>query len=215
MPLSQDDPAGTLQLVSSIAPVTWTTDERGQAIDIPQWCALTGQSPEQAQREGWFDAVHPDDLERVRSAWRTSVSHMSEYNTDFRVHCADGIYRWFNARGIPILDNQGKVLRWIGLLLSIAGTHRLGSSSPASPQEFDAGTLAKTMRACRSVLGWSAGELAAQAELSVSTIRRLEDGTGSVAARPANIERAFKVFEAHGISIAAIESGVQLSILST
>jgi PAS domain S-box-containing protein len=201
MPLSRVDAAWVLKLVSTIASVTWTATGDGYVLDIQQWCMLTGQSPEEAQGEGWLDAVHKEDVGRVQSAWRTAVSHVSEYNTDFRVFCADGVHRWFNARGIPILDVEGTVLNWVGVLLPVAGQHRLAPASSVNLRDLTPLRLAALLRACRGALGWSANELAVRAELSVSTVRRLEAGDGAVAARLANIERAHRAFEANGVRI--------------
>ena len=83
MPLTRIDPAWVLKLVSAIASVTWTATGTGYVLDIPQWCALTGQSPEEAKGEGWLGAVPKEDVDRVQSAWRTAVSHASEYKLTF------------------------------------------------------------------------------------------------------------------------------------
>jgi PAS domain S-box-containing protein len=52
--------------------------------------------------KGWStsDAVHPDDLPGVVSAWRHSVETASPYDVDHRLRGADGVYRWFHARGL-------------------------------------------------------------------------------------------------------------------
>jgi PAS domain S-box-containing protein len=212
MPLSRADPAWVVKLVSALASVTWTATGDGYVIDIEQWSTLTGQSPEQARGEGWLDAVHKGDVDRVQSAWRTAVSHASEYNTDFRVFCADGVHRWFNARAIPILDVEGTVLNWVGVLLPVPGQHRLAPASSVKLQDLEPLRLAALLRACRGALGWSANELAVRAELSVSTVRRLEGGDGAVAARLANIERAHRAFQANGVRIALANGELVISI---
>ena len=212
MPLSRVDPEWVVKLVSTIASVTWTTTGNGYVLDMPQWCTLTGQSPEEAQGEGWLNAVHKEDVDRAQSAWHTAVSHVSEYNTNFRVFCADGVYRWFNARGIPILDMEGVVLNWVGVLLPVAGQHRLTPASPANLRDLEPLRLAALLRAGRGALGWSAHDRAVHAEVSVSTVRRLEAGDGAVAAKLANIERAYRAFEAHGVRIALANGELMISI---
>jgi PAS domain S-box-containing protein len=73
------------------------------------------------QLKGWSasDAVHPDDLPNVVSAWRHSVETVGPYDLDHRLRRADGVYRWFRARGLPLRDVEGRIARWHVLLTDI------------------------------------------------------------------------------------------------
>jgi hypothetical protein len=73
------------------------------------------------QLKGWStgDEVHPDDLPGVYAAWMHSVETASVYDVDHRLRRADGVYRWFHARGLPLCDSEGRVLRWYVLLTDI------------------------------------------------------------------------------------------------
>ena len=61
--------------------------------------------------KGWSssDAVHPDDLPGIVSAWRHSVETASPYDVDHRLRGADGAYRWFHARGLPRYLNGSSI----------------------------------------------------------------------------------------------------------
>jgi PAS domain S-box-containing protein len=65
------------------------------------------------------NAVHPDDLPRVIAAWRNSVENGIPYDVEHRLRGADGVYRWFQSRGLPFRDGEGRVLRWHNLLTDI------------------------------------------------------------------------------------------------
>src|SRR5882672_329358 len=58
--------------------------------------------------KGWAtsDAVHPDDLTRVVAAWRHSVETGDPYDVDHRLRSAEGQYRWFHIRGLPLRDTE-------------------------------------------------------------------------------------------------------------
>ena len=73
------------------------------------------------EMKGWStsNAVHPDDLPSVISAWVHSVETASPYDVDHRLRRADGVYRWFHARGLPLPDREGRVLRWYVLLTDV------------------------------------------------------------------------------------------------
>jgi len=58
------------------------------------------------------DTVHPDDLPSVIDAWMRSVSSGEPYDIEHRIRRADGIYRWFHVRGLPLRDPEGRITRW-------------------------------------------------------------------------------------------------------
>jgi formate hydrogenlyase transcriptional activator len=71
--------------------------------------------------KGWTtsEAVHPSDLPHAVAAWRHSVETGDPYDVDHRLRRADGVYRWFNSRGLPLRDSEGRIVRWYNLLTDI------------------------------------------------------------------------------------------------
>ena len=78
-----------------------------------------GKSVEEMKGWSTSDAVHPDDLPGVISAWTHSIETASNYDVDHRLRRADNVYRWFHARGLSLLDAEGRVVRWYVLLTDI------------------------------------------------------------------------------------------------
>ena len=78
-----------------------------------------GRSVEEMKGWSTSNAVHPDDLPGVISAWVHSIETASPYDVDHRLRRADGVYRWFHARGLPLRDREGRVLRWYVLLTDV------------------------------------------------------------------------------------------------
>lgn len=175
-------PEALLRFLHEAKSATWIASRDGLTGDVSEWTALTGQTEAEALGWGWIDAVHPDDVERVRAAWETAVAHGSSYNSSYRLRRADGQYRWFNARGIPTYNAEGDPEHWVGMMFAIPNPTRIGSASGA---EVDADAVLTAdrfddispaaLRAARAMLGWSAEELAQRAGLARSTLRRLED----------------------------------------
>jgi PAS domain S-box-containing protein len=79
-----------------------------------QWRSYVGLSLEALQGEGWQSMLHPEDRERVLRAWRESVATGTPYEQEERHRGADGQYRWFLARGVPLRDSTGRIVRWYG-----------------------------------------------------------------------------------------------------
>jgi len=59
-------------------------------------------------------ALHPDDVERVRSAWQAALALGTDYHTEQRVRGRDGRYRRFVSHGVPVKDAQGRPVEWFG-----------------------------------------------------------------------------------------------------
>jgi PAS domain S-box-containing protein len=79
-----------------------------------RWRSYIGLTLEELQGEGWQSMLHPDDRERVLKAWRESVTTGTPYEQEERHRGADRQYRWFLARGVPLLDSKGLIVRWYG-----------------------------------------------------------------------------------------------------
>ena len=79
-----------------------------------QWLSYAGLTQEEAQGEGWQRMLHPDDWERVLVAWGESVAKGTPYEQEERHRRADGQYRWFLSRGVPLRDSEGRIVRWYG-----------------------------------------------------------------------------------------------------
>ena len=78
-----------------------------------------GKSPEELKRWATSDAVHPDDLPRVTSAWARSIETGHPYDIEHRCRRGDGVYRWFQVRALPVRDAEGRITGWYNLLTDI------------------------------------------------------------------------------------------------
>ena len=78
-----------------------------------------GRTFEELKNWASIGVVHPEDLPRVVAAWAHSVQTGTPYNTEHRMRRADGAFRWFNVRGLPARDPEGRIVRWYHLLVDI------------------------------------------------------------------------------------------------
>ncbi|HEX2994325.1 MAG TPA: PAS domain S-box protein, partial [Anaerolineales bacterium] len=67
----------------------------------------------------WAPVLHPDDLQSTMDAWQHSVKTRELYQIEHRVRMADGTYRWHLSRGMPLRDEEGRVIRWFGTATDI------------------------------------------------------------------------------------------------
>jgi PAS domain S-box-containing protein len=83
------------------------------------WQEYTGLSVKDTAGWGWASTVHPDDVARHLEKWRAAVSAGTTFDNAARYRGADGQYRWFLARAVPLRDERGNLLRWYGVLVDI------------------------------------------------------------------------------------------------
>jgi len=88
------------QTLARISPVgIFHTDPNGFTRYVnPKWCAISGFSPEQALGDGWLEAVHPDDREKLRAGWRESTQLQRTSFSDYRFIRPDGSIIWVMGR---------------------------------------------------------------------------------------------------------------------
>jgi PAS domain S-box-containing protein len=107
-------------LADLIPGVVWTARADGWIDYANQfWFEFTGMTLEQTQGSGWTAALHPDDVERVTSIWSIALQTGSLAEVGYRLRRADGVYRQFLARGKPIRDWEGRVVKWVGTLTEL------------------------------------------------------------------------------------------------
>ncbi|MBE9226841.1 AAA family ATPase [Phormidium sp. LEGE 05292] len=97
----------------------WMTDAQGRAYDIPALREYTGQTIEEVSNWGWLEALHSDDRDRSAQVWMQAIATKSLYETEYRLRAADGSYRYFSARGVPILAEDGSIREWVGICADI------------------------------------------------------------------------------------------------
>lgn len=109
--LSQQAPMGILR-----------ADAEGNCVYAnDNWCTLSGLSIAQTLGHRWSQAVHPDDLARVMTAWSESVAIRRPYVEELRVLRPDGTIRHVLAGARPIHDDHGAISGFIGTVLDITG----------------------------------------------------------------------------------------------
>jgi PAS domain S-box-containing protein len=102
-------------LIQATAQIVWNTAADGHVVaEMPSWGAFTGQSFEEYRGWGWLEAIHPDDRARTNDMWLASVTNLTTFAMEQRLRRYDGEYRYMNVRSVPILNETGSVLEWVG-----------------------------------------------------------------------------------------------------
>jgi formate hydrogenlyase transcriptional activator len=134
--------------------------------------------------KGWAtsDAVHPDDLPQVVAVWTHSVETGDAFDVDERLRGADGAYRWFHIRGLPLRDTEGRIVRWYNLLTDIderkRAEEKLHDENVALRDELDQVSMFEEIVGSSKTLRTVLSQVAKVAETDSTVLILGETGTG-------------------------------------
>jgi PAS domain S-box-containing protein len=86
-----------------------------------RWYEYTGTIPEQMEGWGWRSVHDPEVLPAVLERWTTSIRTGENFEMVFPLRRADGSFRPFLTRIVPIRDEAGRIVRWFGTGTDITG----------------------------------------------------------------------------------------------
>jgi PAS domain S-box-containing protein len=102
-------------MANSIHQMAWMGDPEGNLTWYNQrWYDYTGTTPEQMAGWGWQQVHDPQILLEVLPRWREALSKGLIFEMIFPLRGADGNFRQFLTRAVPIRDEEGRVIRWFG-----------------------------------------------------------------------------------------------------
>ena len=118
-------------MVDSIPAWVSTMKPDGEAETVNRQATnYTGKTSE--EMKNWLATVHPDDRMNTANCWRRAVETGGSHDVEARVQRADGVYRWFHARGLPLRDGEGNIVRWYVVLTDIEERKRAQEALRAS-----------------------------------------------------------------------------------
>jgi PAS domain S-box-containing protein len=100
-------------ILDAIPAIVWRKLPDGSAdfLNI-RFLEYTGLSLDKGMGWGWMDAFHPDD--RLMEEWRAALASGKPFEKEARLRRADGVWRWFQIRAVPLRDEHGHVVKWYG-----------------------------------------------------------------------------------------------------
>jgi len=97
---------------------------------------IKASDAEDSREEEFFEANHPDDLDKVMAANQQALGEAEDYNVDFRVIWPDGSVHWLNSRANIIVGDDGKPTRMVGACADISQRKRLEAHAASVQANF-------------------------------------------------------------------------------
>lgn len=119
--------------------IVWNAASDGKVTFVNRaWCELVGGVPEQWLGHRWRKCIHPDDLAEVDRNWLRSVATREPFTGTRRFRALDGSWHTTSYRASPVLDDQDRLLFWVGIDADITGLKAIENALRASNQELEA-----------------------------------------------------------------------------
>src|SRR5258707_866945 len=115
-------------VINTIPAMAWSLFADGTMEFINQrWLEYTGLSFEEAIADP-TGTMHPDELATIMQRWSVAMAPGHPYEVELRLRRADGEYRWFLVRTVPLRDEQGKIVKWYGTSADIEDRQRIADA---------------------------------------------------------------------------------------
>jgi PAS domain S-box-containing protein len=127
-----------LRLVIDTIPAhVWSTRPDGSVDFINRrWLESTGQAMGDALGWDWGSVVHPDDLARYVDEWHAALAAGKPMESEARLRRADGKYRWWLIRNVPLRDEVGNIVKWYGTAIDIEDRKRAEEALRQSEEQW-------------------------------------------------------------------------------
>jgi len=114
------------EIINTVPAQLWSASPDG-AVDFFNQHLLdfVGLPLEDMSGWNWQAAIHPDDRSKFVADWIADLKVGRSPDREVRVRRADGEYRWFLIRRVPLRDEVGSILRWYGVLTDIEDRKRV------------------------------------------------------------------------------------------
>lgn len=113
---------GNLKLLADhITQMTWTCMPDGRVNFFNErWYDYTALGFEQSMGWGWRETIHPDDIEIFMDKYREALQTGGIFEAENRYRRGkDGVYRWHLNRAMPLKNDGGEIILWVGTATDI------------------------------------------------------------------------------------------------
>jgi len=124
------------EMADNVPAIIYTTQPDGYCTFLSSaWSSFTGRPNELGLGFGWASAVHPDDMELVRSVFAQGAQ---PFRVEFRLRGPAGEDRWVIGSGAPRFAASGKHLGYVGSVLDVSEEKRAEKALRHSVQIYRA-----------------------------------------------------------------------------
>jgi PAS domain S-box-containing protein len=117
-----------------------------------QWLDYTGLTLEETQGWGWKQTQHPQDVQSTIDKWEISIATGEVFENEMRfLRAIDKSWRWHFTRAVPVRDENGKPIQWIGTCTDIDDRKAAEEELRAAREELEIRVAERTAALRREI----------------------------------------------------------------
>jgi len=107
-------------ITEAMPQMVWSAlPDGGNDYSNGRWREFTGLSNRELLGLNWVSLIHPDDLAVLQASWQRSLDTGCLYEIEHRLRHRSGEYRWVLNRALPVRDEAGRIVRWMGTVTDV------------------------------------------------------------------------------------------------
>jgi PAS domain S-box-containing protein len=174
-------------LADNMAQLTWMADANGSVFWYnKRWLDYAGVTTEAMAADGWYHVYHPDFRDRIKERMAVAFERREMWEDQIPLRAADGTYRWFLSRAVPVTDDTGRLALWCATHTDITEqrnlSHRLRQLARVVELSHEAilvwdleGGIALWNNGCEELYGYSRAEAVGKRSSHLLATQRAED----------------------------------------
>jgi PAS domain S-box-containing protein len=150
------------RVIDAIPGFVWSALPDGALEFCSQgWLDYTGMSLEEVRGKEFAIRIHPQEKSDFVEKWGAALGDGHSFQAEARMRRADGCYRWFLIRAVPLRDSNGGISRWYGTNVDIEDLKRAKEEiierKRSQEQLLESETRFQVMADTAPVLIWMTG----------------------------------------------------------
>jgi PAS domain S-box-containing protein len=115
-----------LQVIDGLLPFgIWECNLVGALLDVSgSFLENTGLTWEEAKDYGWTSLAPPEDQAKLLTEWQECFKQNSSWSFQYQIRCRNGIRRVISSQALPIRNQEGQIVSWMGLNFDITQQQR-------------------------------------------------------------------------------------------
>jgi PAS domain S-box-containing protein len=198
----------------------------------PKWVRLAGISAERAMGDGWLDALHPDDREKIKAGWQSTTKKHDVSVEEYRFLRPNGTIVWVMGQAIPEFDASNNIVGYVGTITDITERKQAEDALRESEERlrilaektgtivYDRNLITRKIHregAIEEVLGYSRDELNSFNNVQLNELIDEKEKTGyfqnikNILEKPGSFSINYKLKHKNGTFIFIEDNGIVLT----
>ena len=132
-------------MANGIQQLAWMANADGSIFWYNQrWYDYTGTTLEETRGWTWEKVHDPVFLPKVMDRWKEAIASGTPFDMEFPLRGADGSFRIFLTRVMPVKNSEGRVVRWLGTNTDVSDLKEAEEASRRARVEAEEANSAKS-----------------------------------------------------------------------